>query len=117
VSRNSPAIVGLSLAALLSGCGGEEGEPTGSTCPDDSNLTYESFGQAFFANNCLSCHGSAGPESPKLDTVEQIRSVADQIDRQAASGPDATNTFMPQGGSVSTEQRQQLGEWLACGAP
>lgn len=110
-------IVGLSLAALLPGCGEEEGEPTGSTCPTDSTLTYETFGQAFFATNCLSCHASAGPESPKYDTVEQIRANADDIDRQAASGPAATNTIMPEGASVATEERKKLGEWLACGAP
>jgi mono/diheme cytochrome c family protein len=117
VFRNSLMILGLSLAALLPGCGEEEGEPTGSTCPDDSTLTYESFGQAFFATNCLSCHGSGGPESPKFDTVEQIRSNSAEIDRQAAAGPDATNTFMPETGSVATEERKKLGEWLACGAP
>jgi hypothetical protein len=52
-----------------------------------------------------------------LSTLEQIKDNIDVIDRAAASGPDATNTFMPEGGSVSTEERKKLGEWLACGAP
>jgi cytochrome c5 len=110
----------IATGAALSGCGDneeEEGTATGATCPDDSTLSYESFGEAFFQTNCLSCHGSAGPQSPKFDTVEQIRARRSEIDKLAASGPNATNTFMPETGSVSTEDRKKLGEWLACGAP
>ena len=113
------ASIALLMTTLaLSACGGEElGDPTGSTCPADSSLTYGSFGQTFFAGQCLRCHGAGGPESPKLDTLEQIRAQTNAIDRAAASGPNGTNTFMPEGASVTTEERQQLGEWLACGAP
>lgn len=108
----------LAVAALLVGCGGEDlGDPTGSTCPADSELTYASFGQQFMQNNCLSCHGTGGPQSPTLSSIEQIRAHSDEMDRAAASGPNGTNTFMPDGASVSTEERRKLGEWLACGAP
>lgn len=107
-----------SLTALSClACGGGLGDPTGSSCPDDSTLTYDTFGQAFIQTNCLSCHGSARPESPKLDTREQIEANRDAIDRAAAAGPDAVNTYMPDGGSVAEAERRKLGEWLACGAP
>ena len=110
-------IASLTAVACIA-CGGEDlGEPTGSTCPDDSTLTYESFGQAFVQSNCLSCHGSSAPESPKLDTVEQIRANKDTIDRAAAAGPNGVNDFMPDGASVAESERRKLGEWLACGAP
>jgi hypothetical protein len=102
--------------AAVSACGDDEGEATGSTCPDDSALTYENFGGPFFQSNCLVCHGSSGPESPKLDTVEQIRANSGEIDKQAAAGPNAVNTNMPEDGSVSEADRRKLGEWLACGA-
>jgi len=49
--------------------------------------------------------------------LAQIRSNKDVIDRSAAAGPKAVNTFMPQSGSVPEAERRQLGEWLACGAP
>ena len=115
--KASSALV-LFLVPLIAGCGEEEeGDPTGSTCPDDSTLTYESFGQTFFATNCLRCHGPAGPESPKFGTVEQIRANSDEIDRKAAAGPDSVNTIMPEDGSVAEAERRKLGEWLACGAP
>jgi hypothetical protein len=36
----------------------------------------------------------------------------------AGSGPDATNEQMPPDGTAPTlAERQQLAEWLACGAP
>jgi mono/diheme cytochrome c family protein len=107
----------LAVVSLLVACGDDLGDPTGSTCPSDSELTYESFGQEFMATNCLSCHGSGGPESPTLSSLDQIRSHKDEIDRAAASGPNGTNTFMPDGGSIPTEERRKLGEWLACDAP
>jgi len=113
----------LGLAALLGGaaavsaCGGEDGEATGSTCPSDSTLSYDNFGEQFFQSNCLVCHGANGPESPKFDTVEQIRANSGEIDKQAAAGPNAVNTSMPEDGSVSEADRRKLGEWLACGAP
>ena len=50
--------VALVLAPLVAACGGEEGDPTGSTCPPDSMLTYENWGQAFFATNCVSAEPS-----------------------------------------------------------
>ena len=113
----------LALSALIGGlalpaCSSEGlGDPTGSTCPDDSTLTYANFGQAFFRTNCLSCHSSSGPESPKFDTLAQIQGNTGDIDRAAAAGPSAVNTYMPESGSVSEAERRQLGEWLACGAP
>jgi hypothetical protein len=116
--RSSGLLFASTVIGLLQvGCGDDLGDPTGSTCPEDSALTYENFGAAFMETNCLSCHRAGGPESPTLSTLEQIRSNADEIDRAAASGPDTTNTYMPDGASVATAERKKLGEWLACGAP
>ena len=107
----------LLAAAAVSACGDEAGVATASSCPSDSTLTYDTFGQAFFQTNCLACHGSKGPESPKFDTIEQIRANSRAIDEQAAAGPGGVNTNMPEGGSVAEAERRKLGEWLACGAP
>jgi hypothetical protein len=91
------------------------GDATGSTCPANSTLTYDNFGKAFFDSNCNSCHGKT--ESPAFGTQEQIQANSSDIDRAAASGPKATNTYMPDEGEVSDADRKKLGEWLACGAP
>ncbi len=107
----------LLVAAGLAACGSGPGDATGSTCPTSSTLTYANFGQMFMQKNCLACHSAAGPESPKLDTVAQIRAASGDIDRSAAAGPSAVNTYMPEGASVDEAERRKLGEWLACGAP
>lgn len=108
----------LLVAALgLTACGGDDEETTGTSCPTDSTLTYDNFGMAFFEEHCVSCHGPAAPQTPKLGTLAQIRANSSRIDAVAAAGPKGVNTFMPQGMSVPTSEREKLGEWLACGAP
>jgi Cytochrome C oxidase, cbb3-type, subunit III len=109
-------VVTLAGLTLPIACGQNSlGDPTGSTCPSSSTLTYDSFGKAFFDTNCNSCHGKT--QSPSFGTQEQIQANSADIDRAAASGPKATNTYMPDGADVSDADRQKLGEWLACGAP
>lgn len=108
-------LAALAAFALLAACGEDEGPASNSTCPPASTLTYANFGQAFMATNCNRCH--SGDESPNLTSQGAIQSNRNAIDKQAAAGPNATNTYMPPNGSVSLEDRQKLGEWLACGAP
>jgi uncharacterized membrane protein len=113
-----PILIATVALAGLAACGGNgPGDATGSTCPTTQTLTYDNFGKQFFQSNCLACHSQTGPESPKFDTVEQIRANASDIDRSAAAGPNGINNYMPDGGSVSEAERRKLGEWLACGAP
>jgi hypothetical protein len=100
------------LLSMTAGCSSSSGQSTGATC--DSSLTYENFGQSFMSANCTRCHDR---EQPRLTTVETIRANRDQIDRQAGSGPSATNTAMPQDKDVSTSDRKKLSSWLACNAP
>lgn len=79
-------------------------------CPPESTLDYATFGEQMFADSCLSCH--AGKESPRLDSVEAIRSNKAAILQEAVE-----TTAMPESGDLTLEERQLLGEWLACGAP
>ncbi len=106
---------GLAACGSSASGGGGGGTATGSTCPTDSTLTYANFGEAFIKTNCLECHESK--ENPKLTSLATIQSLAADIDKEAASGPNGTNTAMPEDGTVSTADRAKLGEWLACGAP
>ena len=80
------------------------------SCPSDSTLTYQSFGSVFLSENCLSCHASK--QTPTLTTQ-----VAVQANKAAIIGAAVTSSAMPRDGSLSTEERQLLGEWLTCGAP
>jgi hypothetical protein len=116
-SRTPYLALVLLVAAGLAGCGSGPGDATGSTCPTGSTLTYANFGQAFMESHCLACHSATGPKSPKFDTIAEIRATSADIDRAAAAGPKAVNTYMPEGASVDEAERRKLGEWLACGAP
>ena len=104
----------------------EHGEATGAVCSDASTLTYESFGQDFMAKYCTSCHAATvtgaarqgAPEGFDFDTVEGVRDHADEIDEHAGIGPMAENREMPLDDPLPTDdERSDLAEWLACGAP
>jgi uncharacterized membrane protein len=118
-SAGAPAapVIAAALAALgLPSCSqdGAQDAGSGATCPSDSTLTYANFGQMFIADNCLRCHSR---REPTLQNHAAIQANLDGIDRVAAAGPKSVNTTMPEGASVTVEQRTLLGEWLACGAP
>lgn len=110
-------------------CAGEEevlGPPTETTCPPTSTLTYANFGQAFMTTYCTRCHSSTlsgdarmgAPEFHDFDSQLGVQSVAEHIDEAAGAGPAAANDQMPPDGAMpSLEERQQLAEWIACGAP
>jgi hypothetical protein len=112
----------------------EEGEPTGATCPPDSTLTYETFGRGFAQAYCTQCHSSeftscadrhGAPFFHDFDSRLGMFLVGEHIDAKAGAGPNATNTVMPPEefigdvvpGAPSVGERQQLAEWLDCGAP
>ncbi len=127
ITPRSCRLLALWLALPIACDGGEdEGTPSGAMCPDDSTLTWDSFGQKFFADYCTRCHSSeltgaqrqGAPNDHNFDSVEAVRAEIDHTDEEAAAGPDAVNTSMPIGGPTPTEdERMKLGEWLACGAP
>jgi uncharacterized membrane protein len=99
--------------------------PSGASCPTANAPTYDSFGQRFFTTYCTSCHSRdaadrhGAPGDQNYDTEADIRQHAASIDLEAAAGPKATNTSMPDmSGPVHVQpsdvERQQLGEFLAC---
>jgi uncharacterized membrane protein len=88
--------------------------------PGGTQLTYESFGEEMLATHCNRCHSatpgkrSGAPEAYRFDSVDDVRKHKDRIFVRSA----ASNTTMPPGlGDPSAEEREQLAEWLACGAP
>lgn len=98
---------------------------TGSTCPTANAPTYASFGEDFMTKYCTGCHSRdasdrhGAPSNVNLDTESDVIAHASAIDEEAASGPDAKNTSMPDmSGPVhvapTDAEREQLGEFLAC---
>jgi hypothetical protein len=109
------------------GDGGHEqpvGLPSGASCPSDAGLlTYEEFGRSFMEAYCTRCHSSTLTGDARMgatldhdfDTLDGILLVADHIDQLAAAGPDRVNMMMPPNGTTPTlEEREKLGQWLAC---
>jgi uncharacterized membrane protein len=90
-------------------------------CPKEgTKLTYANFGESYLAQNCQVCHGQASdarkgaPSGFDFGTIEQVRDHKDRIFARAA----ADNVTMPPGpDDPPADQRYQLAEWLACGAP
>ena len=121
--RLRPLLALAFATAMFAACGDERGEPTGSTCPTGSTLTYTSFAAPFMEKYCTRCHSSTrsgkdrhgAPAFHDFDTEAGILAVAEHIDENAAAGPDASNDVMPPSSPRPTEEeRKQLGEWLAC---
>ncbi len=90
-------------------------------CPEDSFLTFENFGAMFFLNYCTGCHASGLPADQRqgapvevnFDDIGDIRQWDGVIWGRAAD----QNTTMPPLGVPPADEREMLGEWLACGAP
>lgn len=101
-------LVCLAIAGCATNSSGVD--PASITCPPDSTLTYENFGRVLVADQCLSCHTSK--ERPALTTQAAIQSS-----RQVIIGAAVTSTKMPKDSSMPLDEREMLGEWLACGAP
>jgi uncharacterized membrane protein len=118
--RSATAALFLSISLL--GCS----TPTGATCPSTQTLSYDNFGRSFMLANCVRCHSASAtgaarkgaPVGVDLDSVEGVRAHSKLVDEYAGSGPGGTNTWMPPDApKPTTAERQQLAEWLACGAP
>jgi uncharacterized membrane protein len=127
-------VIGITLLTFTMGHGGEGccsdeavlGPATGAECPPTSTLTYDNFGRTFMESYCTRCHSSeltgaareGATRDHDFDTHAGIVGVADHIDQAAGAGPNATNDQMPPDGDMPTlAERQQLAEWIACGAP
>ena len=90
-------------------------------CPQaGTKLTYESFGSRFLAENCQTCHGQesggrkGAPSGFDFGTAAEARTHKARIFARAA----ADNVTMPPGpDDPPAAARQELAEWLACGAP
>lgn len=90
-------------------------------CPKGTFLTYENFGAAFLSNHCLTCHSrniptaqrSGAPDSVNFDSALDAALYRTLIFAKTQG----TNPTMPPGGTLTSNQKLALAEWLNCGAP
>ena len=109
------ALAMVTFSAALAGACGSESIDAHPCPPGGTTLTYGNFGEAFFADHCVHCHGGAnGYSSRSFTSVDSIRANRERIFVNAADD----NTTMPPGpDDPPASERRKLGDWLACGAP
>lgn len=120
----------VAVAMLLHGnqCNDDHAsKASGAECPDAQTLDWENFGETFVTDYCTSCHSTSltgaarngAPTGIDYDSATAVRANAEGMDTHAAAGPDSVNQLMPPAGSPqpTLEERELLGEWLACNAP
>ena len=88
--------------------------------PGGTTLTWDNFGQGFFEQYCDSCHSApdgqrnGAPDNYVFGTREAVVALKDRIFANSA----ATNDAMPPGpDGPPSNVRDELADWLACGAP
>jgi cytochrome c5 len=118
--------------ALILGCGpeaarekanapaesGPPAEDSAEAC--ESPETWATIGQPFLLTYCTACHSShlsgearyGAPEGVDLDSLAGARSWLPRVQARALDLED-----MPPGDGPSTEERERLAAWIACGGP
>ena len=95
---------------------------TGTDCSAQDAPTYETFGQAFMADYCASCHSASvkgadrmgAPTDDVFDDLSAIQQKSDELTNEIV-----TERSMPYGADSkkpSDEERKLFGAWMACGA-
>lgn len=112
--RSSHRLLGLLVALVALSAAACTDNSTGITeadiaCPQGSTATYANYGAAAMTTWCTSCHNT---RRPLLTTQAQVQAARNQIIEEAVF-----SSAMPEGRSMSNDERKQLGQWLSCGAP
>ncbi|MCB9765881.1 MAG: hypothetical protein H6739_39270 [Alphaproteobacteria bacterium] len=107
----------LLLLLTLAACSDKTADDSGAAgCDTGPALTWQNWGDGFFATYCRSCHSDTtpnrmgAPESINFNTLEQVRDQAALIRDSVL-----VRQSMPVGGGVYEEDLELLGIFLDCG--
>ena len=114
-------LVGVDIPPGESGSIEGESYIEGRDCPPGSLFTWENLGEAIMLNYCVGCHSenleegsrANAPLGVDFNTHELTQSWLERIYARSAD----SNTTMPPIDNMTPDERQDLGDWLACGAP
>jgi len=94
-------------------------------CPPESILTWDNTGGPFLLSYCTECHSEhlSGQEARKgapagidFNTRDRALALSDGIRATALeSGP--RQIVMPPELRIPQDEKDRMGQWLACGAP
>ena len=107
----TPRLLSLLAPLGLLHCG-----PAPASCPDGgTGLTYDNFGRTFMTAYCIACHAGARVEKGVLlNSASSVRTFASQSNAQAGVGASMPPPGVP---APTATERQQLSQWIGCGAP
>ena len=111
----------MTLLLLLLACGDKESaaddsEARPASCDSAPGVTWDNWGDGFFATYCRACHSAntparmGAPESINFDTEAEVRAQTDLV-RSAVLERES----MPVGGGVYEEDLYLLDVLLTCG--
>jgi uncharacterized membrane protein len=110
----------ICAAMACAGCGHWTELSEVSCPPAGTKLGYTSFAAGFMDQHCNSCHSApdgdrkGAPLGVVLDNYQGLYNLRERVFLRAA----ADNTTMPPGpDDPPAASREQLAEWIACGAP
>ncbi|WP_316843983.1 hypothetical protein [Pedobacter psychrodurus] len=104
------------FTVLLFACSKKQAEemiPEDPSAVTTENVTYSNFAGALFQNKCSSCHAPNSSMS-SIWTLNGLASIKN--DARVANAVLVTRT-MPQGGSLTTNERTLLQAWVDKGMP
>lgn len=98
-----------SLKLLFAACFFSSTSCSGTATTDCATVTdtWSSYGENFFATNCITCH----EHTSDFGTQSAVVSRLDEIEQQISSGQ------MPEDTTLSSTEKSRVLAWLSCGAP
>jgi len=84
---------------------------------DVANPTYSSNVKPIIANNCLSCHSTAGAQYPTLETYVQVKESAEIGSMICRIDDQSCGAVMPQSGRMPQTNINTIKKWAAKGYP
>ncbi len=110
------------IAIMVLACSSDKAEevppvtnpPSGGNNVTAENVSYKNFAGTFFANKCNACHanGGAGSSHWVFSGYASVQNNAEKI-RNAV----LVNRIMPQGGSLTEQERTLLDAWFKRNLP
>ena len=99
-------------------------QAVGRRCPPDSEVTYGTFAATFLSTHCLPCHGAPPEDDTDIEVAPRkwsflpVRDLPElAIPIYEAAADDNTSQPPPGRRQIPPEDRERLGDWIACCMP
>jgi uncharacterized membrane protein len=116
-------VFGIAALLTLMACGSDSSSSDNKVdCAAQDTPTYETFGQAFVADYCASCHSAsvmgaarmAAPTDDQFDKLSEIQRKKDELLNEVVT--EEAMPFGPDSKKPSADERKLFETWMLCGA-